>query len=454
MVKLKKAFALSLSLIIFLLAGFSFTFNNYLNSDTYETENISIKEISLSNINSNSLNASIYFNNPENELFTLSYKTDSYSGWVNLSNQIDSDYYKLTVNGLSPNTIYQTSSDYDLLIKINENDKVYSAGYFSTTNFNQSNSNDYKVSANYLNGSTILSVDYDDSKDSIITSIRVNGVLTEKNDWVETKANISISINSRLNDLVQVVIEYTTDPFIENTTFATFDDVLVTGSSNISIHEINIHNILGTSVLLDLNVSNLYNEEVILKYKSANDTILNDVIKISDHTYLLNNLKPNTTYSSSNGNQIEIYIYGELKLSLSSFTTTNFIPANESDFIVSLNNVFDQTQVIIDYDQNKDSKVDSILVNSFYFDEMNNNWINDGDTITLLTNDVDYNDVNRIEFQFTIDKENKLDSSVMTYDINSKKSLELWQTTIIVISSIIFVFTLISIYFWKKSENK
>jgi len=85
---------------------------------------------------------------------------------------------------------------------------------------------------------------------------------------------------------------------------------------------------------------------------------------------------------------------------------------------------------------------------------MNNNWINDGNTITLLINDVDYNDVNRIEFQFTIDKENKLDSSVMKYDINSKKSLELWQTTIIVISSIIFVFTLISIYFWKKSKNK
>jgi len=125
MVKLKRAFALSLSLIIFLLAGFSFTFNNYLNSDIYETENISIKEISLSSINSNSLN---------------------------------------------------------------ENDKVYSAGYFSTTNFNQSNSNDYKVSANYLNGFTILSVDYDDSKDSIITSVRVNGVLTENNNYVETKA--------------------------------------------------------------------------------------------------------------------------------------------------------------------------------------------------------------------------------------------------------------------------
>ena len=81
---------------------------------------------------------------------------------------------------------------------------------------------------------------------------------------------------------------------------------------------------------------------------------------------------------------------------------------------------------------------------------MNNNWINDGDTITLLTNDVDYNDVNRIEFQFTIDKENKLDSSVMTYDINSKKSLELWKNTIIVISSIIFVFTLISYLFLEK----
>ena len=194
--------------------------------------------------------------------------------------------------------------------------------------------------------------------------------MTKKNDWVETKAKISIYINSRLNDLVQVVIEYTTDPFIENTTFAIFYDVLVTVLSNISVQEISIHDILGTSVLLDLNVNNLYNEEVILKYKSANDTILNNVIKISDHTYLLNNLKPNTTYSSINGNQIEIYIYGELKLSLSSFTTTNFIPANESDFIVSLNNVFDQIQVIIDYDQNKDSKVDSILVDSFYFDEM------------------------------------------------------------------------------------
>ena len=188
MVKLKRAFALSLSLIIFLLASFSFTFNNYLNSDIYETENISIKEISLSSINSNSLNASIYFNNPENELFTLSYKTDTYSSWVNLSNQIDSDYYKLTVNDLTPNTIYQTSSYYDLLIKINENYKVYSAGYFSTANFNQSNYNDYKVSANYLNGFTILSVDYDDSKDSIITSVRVNGVLTENNNYVETKA--------------------------------------------------------------------------------------------------------------------------------------------------------------------------------------------------------------------------------------------------------------------------
>ena len=129
------------------------------------------------------------------------------------------------------------------------------------------------------------------------------------------------------------MIEYTTDPFIEN---ATFDDVLVTGLSNISVQEISIHNILGTSVLLDLNVNNLYNEEVILKYKNENNTILNDVIKISDNTYLLNNLKPNTNYSSINGNQIEIYIYGELKFSLSSFTTTNFIPANESDFIMSL----------------------------------------------------------------------------------------------------------------------